>query len=179
MLATLGLDFEVVASGIDESRHPDEAPPVYAERMARAKASELAAPDTVVIAADTIVVHRGLVMGKPGHPAEAHSMLERLSGERHTVISGVAVAYGGSVPVVASDVEHTVVSFVDITADEIAAYVATGEPMDKAGAYGLQGAAGAFIDRVEGSPSNVVGLPLTLATRLLRAAGVRVLGQVS
>lgn len=175
----LGLDFEVVVSDVDESRHPDEAPSVYAERLARAKAKAVASPESVVIAADTIVVHRGVVMGKPGHPAEAVAMLERLSGERHTVVSGVAVARWEEGPVVVSETERTVVSFLDLTAEEIAAYVASGEPMDKAGAYGLQGAGGAFVERVEGSPSNVVGLPLTLATRLLRLSGVSVLGQVS
>ncbi|MGF1665968.1 MAG: Maf family protein [Acidimicrobiia bacterium] len=177
MLTALGLDFEVVSPDVDESRHPDEAPSAYAERLARAKAAAVAGPGAVVVAADTIVVHRGIVMGKPVHPAEARSMLERLSGERHTVISGVAVARWDGGPVIVSDTERTAVSFVELTLEEIAAYVDTGEPMDKAGAYGLQGAAGAFVDRVEGSPSNVVGLPLSLATRLLRAAGVRVLGQ--
>jgi septum formation protein len=177
MLTALGLDFEVVAPDVDEWRHPDEAPSAYAERLARAKAMAVAAPGAVVVAADTIVVHRGVVMGKPVHPSEARSMLERLSGERHTVISGVAVAHWDGGPVIASDTERTAVSFVELTGEEIAAYVDTGEPMDKAGAYGLQGAAGAFVDRVEGSPSNVVGLPLSLTTRLLRAAGVQVLGQ--
>ena len=152
---------------------------MYAERLARAKASVVAQPGVVVIAADTIVVHRGIVMGKPAHPAEATSMLERLSGARHTVISGVAVARWDDGPVLVSDTDRTVVSFLDLTVEEIVSYVGTGEPMDKAGAYGLQGAGGAFVDRVEGSPSNVVGLPLVLATRLLRLAGVAVLGQAS
>lgn len=169
----------MVPSDVDETRHPDEAPTAYAERLARAKATAVATPGRVVLAADTIVVHRGVVMGKPGHPAEARAMLERLSGERHTVISGVAVARWDEDLVVASETERTAVSFLDLTGDEIAAYVDTGEPMDKAGAYGLQGAAGAFVSSVEGSPSNVVGLPLALATRLLRSAGVRVLGQTS
>jgi septum formation protein len=179
LLSALGLEFEVVSPDVDESRHPDEAPSVYAERLARAKASVVAQPGVVVIAADTIVVHRGIVMGKPAHPAEATSMLERLSGERHTVISGVAVARWDDGPVLVSDTDRTVVSFLDLTVEEIVSYVGTGEPMDKAGAYGLQGAGGAFVDRVEGSPSNVVGLPLVLATRLLRLAGVAVLGQAS
>jgi septum formation protein len=179
LLSSLGLEFRVVPSDVDETRHPDEAPSAYVERVARAKASAVAAPGRVVLAADTIVVHRGVVMGKPGHPAEARAMLERLSGERHTAISGVAVARWEQDLIVVSETERTAVSFVELTAEEIAAYVETGEPMDKAGAYGLQGAAGAFVSSVEGSPSNVVGLPLALATRLLRSAGVGVLGQTS
>lgn len=179
LLSSLGLEFTVVPSDVDETRHPDEAPTAYAERLARAKAAAVAVPGRVVLAADTIVVHRGVVMGKPGHPAEARAMLERLSGERHTVISGIAVARWEEDLVVVSETERTAVSFLELTGDEIAAYVDTGEPMDKAGAYGLQGAAGAFVASVEGSPSNVVGLPLALATRLLRSVGVRVLGQTS
>lgn len=179
LLESLGLRFDVRSSGVDEARLPDEAPSVYAERMARDKALAVAQPNTVVIAADTIVVHRGAVLGKPVHPSEARSMLERLSGERHTVVTGVAVALFDDETRFWTDSDRTVVEFVELTDTEIAAYVATGEPMDKAGAYAMQGAAGAFISRVEGSPSNVIGLPLALATRLLRSAGVKVFGQAS
>ena len=179
LLESLGLEFEVAGSGLDETRLQGEAPTAYAERVAREKAIALAEPGWVVVAADTIVVHRGVVMGKPAHPTEARGMLERLSGERHTVISGVAVATWDAGPVVRAETARTVVEFADLTSEEIAAYVATGEPMDKAGAYGLQGAAGAFVVSVEGSPSNVVGFPLPLVVRLLRASGILVLGQTS
>jgi septum formation protein len=169
----------VVSPGIDEIRHPEESPSAYAERLAREKASAVAQPGTVVLAADTIVVHRGTVLGKPGHPAEARAMLHRLSGERHTVVSGVAVVRSDESQRIWADSERTAVSFLELTDVEISAYVESGEPMDKAGAYGLQGAAGAFVDRIAGSPSNVVGLPLALAVRLMRAAGVTILGQTS
>ena len=102
--------------------------------------------------------------------------LERLSGDSHTVLSGVAVVSWEEGPVVRSTTDRTVVTFIELTAGEIDAYVASGEPMDKAGAYAIQEAGGAFVESIAGSPSNVVGLPLHAATRLLRAAGIRVLG---
>ena len=179
MLETLGLDFEVRPSGVSEARHPDESPSSFAERVARDKALAVVEPGCVVLAADTVVVHRGVMLGKPGHPHEARSMLERLSGDRHTVVTGVAVARCESDTEVWSDTERTAVRFVELTDTEIGVYVDSGEPMDKAGAYGMQGAAGAFVDSVEGSPSNVVGLPMALAVRLLRRAGVPVFGQTS
>ncbi len=128
------------------------------------------------MAADTAVVLRGKVLGKPAHPAEARAMLEHLSGAAHAVHTGVAVA---------GDVEGTmeihkevcvsVVRMLPLTGEEIAAYVAGGEPMDKAGAYALQGKGAIFVESVEGSPSNVVGLPLHVVARLLRGFGVDLL----
>ena len=179
ILSDLGLSFDVRASGVSESRHPDEAPSMFAERVARDKAMAVAEPGTVVLAADTIVVHRGVILGKPAHPTEARSMLERLSGDRHTVVTGLAVVRTDDVTSRWCDSERTAVTFIDLTDTEIAGYIATGEPMDKAGAYGLQGAGGAFVSSIEGNPSNVVGLPMPLAVRLLRAAGVPVFGQGS
>ena len=179
ILSDLGLSFDVRASGVSESRHPDEAPSMFAERVARDKAMAVAEPGTVVLAADTIVVHRGVILGKPAHPTEARSMLERLSGDRHTVVTGVAVVRTDDVTSTWCDSERTAVTFIDLTDTEIAGYIATGEPMDKAGAYGLQGTGGAFVSSIEGNPSNVVGLPMPLAVRLLRAAGVPVFGQGS
>jgi len=179
ILSDLGLSFDVRASGVSESRHPDEAPSMFAERVARDKAMAVAEPGTVVLAADTIVVHRGVILGKPAHPTEARSMLERLSGDRHTVVTGLAVVRTDDVTSMWCDSERTAVTFIDLTDTEIAGYIATGEPMDKAGAYGLQGAGGAFVSSIEGNPSNVVGLPMPLAVRLLRAAGVPVFGQGS
>jgi septum formation protein len=168
LLASIGLDFQVVVPDVDESRHPAEEPDYYVERVARSKAAAVEEAG-VVIAADTTVVHEGRVLGKPTHPAEARSMLTRLSGETHAVFTGVAVTSYG---VVSSAVEVSMVRMASMTDDEIDRYVATGEPMDKAGAYALQGVGGMFVEWIEGSPSNVIGLPLHVAARLLRAHGV-------
>ena len=176
LLGTVGLDFEVEVPGIEEVRHPDEAPAAFVERIAREKAAVSSREGVVAIAADTVVVHRGHILGKPGHPAEARSMLERLAGDSHTVFTGVAVVSWDGGPVVRSASDRTAVRFTDMTGSEIDAYVASGEPMDKAGAYGIQVAGGMFVEAIEGSPSNVAGLPLHLAVRLLRAAGIPVLG---
>jgi len=125
-----------------------------------------------VIAADTAVVHEGKVLGKPGHPEEARSMLRRLQGERHEVLTGLAVARSGEGAVdIHSLVADAVVEMMPMTDDEIATYVATGEPLDKAGAYALQGIGGLYVRAVNGHPSTVVGLPLHLVSRLLEAVG--------
>jgi septum formation protein len=176
LLESLLLEFDVVPSEVDETRLPGEAPGAYVLRLARAKAEAVAGPGTVALGADTVVVHRGRLLGKPGHPAEARSMLERLSGEAHTVFTGVAVASWDDGLAVRSEVERAVVYFHELTEGEITAYVASGEPMDKAGAYALQGLGGVFVRRIEGTPTTVVGLPIDLAARLLRSAGVTVLG---
>lgn len=173
LLAMIGLDFEVVVPDVDESRHPDEPPAEYVERVARDKALAAARPEAVVLGADTTVVAEGHVLGKPAHPAEARSMLLKLSGAVHAVYTGVAVVAAGETH---SAVDVATVRFSPLTEEEIAAYVATGEPMDKAGAYALQGMGAVFVEAVEGSPSTVVGLPLHLTARLLRAAGVPLLG---
>ncbi|MPZ54783.1 MAG: septum formation inhibitor Maf, partial [Acidimicrobiia bacterium] len=110
--------------------------------------------------------------GKPAHPAEARSMLLRIQDDVHHVITGVAVAGPDGI---VSDIDTTTVHMVPLTDDEITTYIATGEPMDKAGAYGLQGRAGLFIDRIEGSPTNVIGLPVHLLRSLLQSVGVEVL----
>lgn len=169
LLESLGLRFEVVSPEVDESRYPDEEPDHYVERIARMKAAVVDDTDTVVIAADTTVVHEGKVLGKPAHPAEARSMLRHLSGEIHAVFTGVAVASNGAV---SSVVDRSLVRMTELTDDEIDRYVATGEPLDKAGAYALQGLGGMFVEAVDGSPSNVIGLPLHLTVRLLRAHGI-------
>lgn len=177
LLAELGLQFEEVSTDVDETRFPDEEPEHYVERLARTKAEWAAQPGVCSIGADTTVVHRGMVMGKPAHPNEATTMLRRLAGEAHTVYTGVAVAWFGEEPAVTirSTVERTVVTFSDLTDQEIAAYVATGEPLDKAGAYALQGLGGVFVTSVVGSPSNVVGLPVHALAALLRSAGIDVI----
>jgi len=169
LLERIGLTVRVIPPDVDETRHPDEEPDQYVERIARTKVNAVDGDGLVVIAADTTVVHDGHVMGKPGHPAEARSMLARLAGDTHAVFTGVAVRSGERV---SSTVDRTLVRMSPMTDDEIARYVAGGEPMDKAGAYGLQGVGAMFVEGVEGSPSNVVGLPLHVAARLLRAHGV-------
>lgn len=177
LLGLLGLDFEVSPAEVDESHHQGEEPHDYVERLARAKALAKAGPGVVVLGADTTVVFAGAILGKPVHPAEAYRMLEALSGDVHTVFTGVAVAaWQDSAPSLRSCVEKTVVRLTPLTSGEIEAYIATGEPLDKAGGYGLQSTGGVFVESVEGSPTNVVGLPLHAAARLLRWAGVRVLG---
>jgi septum formation protein len=170
----LGLSFRIEVPDVDESRHPGEEPASYVDRVARLKAAQATSPDRIVLAADTTVVLDGHILGKPAHPAEARSMLERLAGETHAVFTGVAVAANGEVT---SSVERSLVTLLPLTDLEIAGYIATGEPMDKAGAYALQGLGGVFVESITGSPSNVIGLPLHAAARLLRAHGVDVLSR--
>lgn len=167
----LGLEYEMVTPDVDETRRPDERAGDYVERLARDKASAVASPGSIVIGADTAVVHEGLILGKPGHPAEARAMLQRLQGQTHEVFTGVAVAWGTEIR---SLVDVTEVEMVAMTDDEISGYVDTGEPMDKAGAYALQGRGGGFVKSVSGSPSTVVGLPIHLVSRLIAQTGTPV-----
>jgi septum formation protein len=169
LLGSLGIPFIVDVPSVDERRQPGEAAAVYVERVARAKAAAVAGVGRIVLAADTTVVVDGHCLGKPVHPNEAKAMLRRLAGAAHEVITGVAVATAQEM---VSTVESTLVRFLPMTEGEISDYVATGEPMDKAGAYGLQGKGAVFVESVQGSPSNVVGLPLHATARLLRRAGV-------
>lgn len=169
LLAALSIQFEVRSPDVDETRFPDETPATYVERIARAKAIAVAGSDEVTVAADTAVVFEGRVMGKPGHPEEARSMLRRLQGARHEVLTGLAVSSLGETH---SLVDATEVEMMSMTDEEIAAYVAGGEPMDKAGAYALQGEGGVFVMSVHGSPSTVVGLPIHQLPRLLGRVGV-------
>ena len=169
LLETLGLSFAVVAPEVDELRLPEEEPYDYVERIARSKANAIAQPGAVVVGADTTVVIEGRVLGKPAHPDEARAMLRRLSGQTHDVLSGVAVAVMDPDLRTVSAVNSTLVRFLDLTDNEISDYVATGEPMDKAGAYALGGLGALFVERVDGSPSSVLGLPLHTLARLFRA----------
>lgn len=176
LLRLVGIAFDIVPTDIDESRRPDEHPHGYVERLAREKAeSATVTLGTVVLAADTAVVHEGDVLGKPAHPAEARTMLARLAGEVHHVVTGVAVAgvEDGRLEV-ESVVESARVRMAALTEEEIAAYVATGEPLDKAGAYALQGRGGLLVESVEGHPTTVIGLPLPAARRLLARRGVEI-----
>ena len=157
---------------MDESLGAGESPFDGAERLAREKAVRAAAGipgDALVVAADTLVVLGGTALGKPAHRADAVRMLRSLAGRTHEVVTGLALARNGRV-VSGRDVTHVV--FAPMTEPEIRAYAASGEPDDKAGAYALQGLAGIFIERVDGSPSNVVGLPVRLFARLARKAGL-------
>ncbi|HEU4321446.1 MAG TPA: Maf family protein [Acidimicrobiia bacterium] len=169
LLERLDLEFMVVPADVDETRRPDESPGVYVERLAREKAVSVSVPDVAVIAADTAVVHEGRVLGKPAHPQEARAMLTSLQGAEHEVFTGLAVASAGEA---ASMVDITAVRMLPMTEDEIYAYVETGEPMDKAGSYGLQGKGGMFVESISGSPFTVIGLPIHLIPRLMRKVGV-------
>jgi septum formation protein len=174
ILRDLGLSFEVIVSGVDESTPEGEAPAASALRLARAKATAVAAQGRglPVLAADTLVACDGLVLGKPEDPDDAARMLRALAGRTHEVVSGVCVVSDGTT---CADVERTSVTFDTLTDEEIARYVATGEPLDKAGAYHVDGMGALFIRGVAGSPSNVAGLPVTLVRRLLREAGLALL----
>lgn len=170
ILDALGFRFAVRPVGIDETPQDDEAPKAYVLRIAEAKAEAGARPGELVLAADTTVVEGGAILGKPDGEAEARRMLERLSGGEHEVHTAVALCDLDRALQV-SIVETTRVRFAAMTPEEIAWYVATGEPLDKAGAYGVQGHGGLFVEAIEGSYSNVVGLPIATTYRLLRQAG--------
>jgi septum formation protein len=170
LLALLGAPFEVRAADIDETPLAREAPASLVERLARTKAAAVAAAvadGTVVIGADTVVVCDGDVLGKPADEADAAAMLARLAGRSHQVLTGVAVARAGSPGSEVSFVESTTVWFAPLHDADIAAYVATGEPLDKAGGYGIQGIGGRLVERIEGSYHNVVGLPLAQLAAVL------------
>jgi septum formation protein len=156
---------------VDETQRQGEPPAAYAERLARDKAVAISrdAADVAVIGADTIVVVDGDVLGKPQDAREAAEMLRRLSGRSHLVYTAVAVAHRGSV---FSAVEEVDVTFRALSAADIERYIETGEPMDKAGAYGIQGYGATIVQRVSGDYFAVMGLPLGLLVRLLRQAGI-------
>lgn len=171
MFDRLGLRYQSVPPEVDESRLPDEPPAAYVERVARAKAEAVAGSGRVTVAADTVVVQSGHILGKPAHPEEARAMLRRLQGERHDVFTGVAVTVFDRAPVTISAVDITEVTMLPMTADEIAGYVESGEPMDKAGAYALQGRGGLYVAGLRGSPFTVIGLPIHLLPRMLGRVG--------
>ncbi|HMI47660.1 MAG TPA: Maf family protein, partial [Gemmatimonadaceae bacterium] len=159
LLNLIGIDHDVRPANIDETMRPREAPGRHAERLAREKASVIAKrdPDVITIGADTVVVINRKVLGKPTDEADAARMLKMLSGREHTVITAVAVARGKKLR---SAIEEVRVKFRRLRDDEIAAYISTGEPMDKAGAYGIQGCGATIVERVEGDYFAVMGLPL-------------------
>lgn len=172
LLKQIGVEFELASSQAEERPHPDETPADYTIRIARAKVIAVARERDagLVIGADTVVVLDGRLIGKPETPADAHRLLRQLSGRWHAVLTGVALYDVESRHEVA-DYEKTLVKFAQLSDAEIDWYVRTGEPMDKAGAYGIQGLGGLFIDEIAGNYYNVVGLPIPLVYRLARRLG--------
>lgn len=167
LLAAAGIDVEVLPVDLDETPLDGEAPDAHVKRLAREKAQAALAqrPAAVVLGADTIVLAGGAILGKPKDAEDAARMLRALSGRAHEVLTGVALTSRRGVSV---DLARTRVWFGQLTEDEIADYVASGEPRDKAGAYAIQGLASKFVVRIDGSYSNVVGLPVALVYRLLK-----------
>ena len=176
LLEQVGLrGFGVRASDVDESVRPGLTPAEMVEELSARKAAAVvreAPKDGLVLAADTVVALEGAVLGKPASPEEAARMLAALSGRTHQVYTGLTLAGPGAV---CTEHEVTDVTFRALSGAEIAAYVATGEPMDKAGAYGIQGLGALLVQRLEGDYFNVMGLPLCRLGRMLRAFGVELL----
>lgn len=165
-------------ANIPEIPEPDEAPSAFAERLAKEKALAISPqhPGDFVLGADTVVVVDRQILGKPADQLDAVRMLRLLSGRRHEVITGVCVVSphsrtSDSQPAIDIASERTIVTMDDLSAEDIRAYVATREPMDKAGAYAIQGIASRWISRIEGDYSNVVGLPVSLIYRMLKRRG--------
>lgn len=176
LLATIGVRFKTQPGYIDESVNPGEPPADYIMRISRAKALEVASRNDsgLIIAADTIVVIDGQILGKPSDEEDARRMLRELSWRWHEVMTSVSlldVATGKE----ASDYITTRVRFAEMKEHEIDWYVSTGEPMDKAGAYGIQGKGGLFVEEIAGNYHNVVGLPLTLVYRLAGEMGYKLI----
>jgi septum formation protein len=173
LLAQLGVDYTCDPADIDETPDADETPQAYVERMARAKSAAVLArhpdPGVAVLAADTTVAIDDLVLGKPVDRLDGLAILARLSGRAHTVFTGICLASAGGA---ACEVVSTEVEFASLSREACEAYLATGEPWDKAGAYGIQGLGGAFVRAIHGSYSNVVGLPLNETWQMLARHGV-------
>jgi septum formation protein len=170
LLALVGIAHEVIPANIDESYLTGETPRAHAERLAREKAAALgAAEDAVVIGSDTIVVVDGDVLGKPRDRAHAAEMLRRLSGRSHVVMTGVAARWRGRL---VSGLEEVGVTFRTLSDADIERYIDTGEPMDKAGAYGIQGYGATLVERIEGDFYTVMGFPLARFVRTLYRLGI-------
>lgn len=169
LLREMRIPFEVIESGIEESEIQADHPRTFALRAAYAKGHDVAAriePPALVIAADTVVTHRLKLFGKPASPDEARAMLRELSGNTHLVITALAILEAGKTTALLDSAE-TRVTFHLLDGRTIEDYLATGEPFDKAGAYGIQGHAGRFVASIEGDYHNVVGLPCALLLQLL------------
>ena len=177
LLEQMGLTFEVKTACIDETMDPAKPLAEEIARLSRRKAEAVQAGlshDAVIVAADTMVCIDGQRLGKPHSTEEAAAMLRQLSGRSHTVLSGVCVLCADRVE---TFTQQTDITFRPLSETEIAAYVATGEPMDKAGAYGIQGMGGLFVSSLNGDYYNVMGLPICPLAEVLRRFGVAVLGQ--
>jgi len=171
LLQMIGISHDVIPADIDESQFDGERPLEHVERLAREKGAAIASrfPDSLVISADTIVVESDDVLGKPRDPAEARAMLRRLSGRTHVVFTAVATTLAGRT---LAAVEEVSVTFLPLSDRTIASYVSTGEPMDKAGSYGIQGYGATLVERIDGDFFAVMGLPLARLVALLREMGV-------
>ncbi len=177
LLEQIGVKYHSASMDIDESVLLDESPNDYVNRLAREKAiaGVETEPASVVLAADTTVVAEGDILGKPENEQAAYDMLKQLSGATHQVLTGIAVAQRVDEGIMLeSDVVVTDVAFLSLSDKQIEHYVRTGEPMDKAGAYGIQGKAALFVDGIKGSYSNVVGLPLAETGAMLQRFGISV-----
>jgi nucleoside triphosphate pyrophosphatase len=170
LLRAAGFTFETVVADVDEQPRAGESPLTYVRRLAAEKsAAGLKAwttPDAIILGADTTVVVDGDILGKPRDDEESAAMLRRLSGRRHEVLTGISIRQGAYE---LGRVETTAVWFAALTKEDIAEYVASGEGRDKAGAYAIQGLASRFVPRIEGSYSNVVGLPVAAVAELVRS----------
>ncbi len=166
LLCAAGINFTVRVANVDETQFPDEAPDMYVARLSRTKALVVAQPDEIVLGADTTVVIGHETTGKPFDLADAMRMLRMLSGNWHEVMTGVSLVLNNEIK---TEVVTTRVKFAAMSEAEIEWYANSGEPEDKAGAYAIQGLAARFIERIEGSYSNVVGLPIETVYRMLIA----------
>ena len=174
LLQAAGINFLVRPANVDETVQPGERSGEYVERLAREKAEAVAsvcADTDVILGADTIVVIENQLIGKPADEDDAARMLRMLSGKWHEVLTGVALIAGSETR---TGVATTRVKFVSLSDDEIDWFVASGEPRDKAGAYAIQGLASRFVERIEGSYTNVVGLPVETVWRLLKEMGAEI-----
>jgi len=174
LLRNAGFDFEVRPSRVEEVPHSDEGAEDFARRVAREKALNVAAsspPGSLVLGADTVVVVDDLILGKPTSPDDAARMLRMLSGTSHRVVTGVCLVRAPA-QIEALTHETTLVIFRNLHEEEIHDYVASGEPLDKAGAYAIQGLASKFVARIEGCYFNVVGLPIPLVYEMLKNVGL-------
>ncbi|HEX9423756.1 MAG TPA: Maf family protein [Pyrinomonadaceae bacterium] len=170
ILRAVGWEFEAVAADIDETRFASEDALSYVARLARAKAEAVAGNlnDCLVLGADTVVLVDSKILGQPRHDADARRMLQLLNGRWHDVLTGVALVRSGPLPQALVEHETTRVRFAEISADEIDWYVSSGEPMEKAGGYAIQGRAALFIEEIQGDYFNVVGLPIRLVYEMSR-----------
>ena len=176
LLARMGLDFEVRTGDHDETMNLSADPSDEVARVSRLKVESVypyCHADDVIIGADTIVVCDGLIMGKPRSEADAFSMLRRLSGRNHEVMTGLCVMKGDYIE---TTTVTTTLRFRHLSDEEIRAYIATGEPMDKAGGYAIQGLAAMFTVGIDGDYYNVVGLPVCTLSQILRKLGIKLLG---